>query len=115
MEKVITVKVEVKTGYLESVLASASRGTDYWAEGAGELAYESVVHGLLYGGKSVKITDTEDDDKKHTLTLAKIEKGLAIMAKDEPSEFAEILSEDGDMYTGDILLQCALLGEVRYS
>jgi hypothetical protein len=40
---------------------------------------------------------------------------LGIMATQFPARFAELVSDSGDMYTGDLLVQLACFGEEKYS
>lgn len=56
----------------------------------------------------------EDTGITHELTRAKIMEGLKVMADKYPKHFGDLLAEDGDSTTGDVFLQCALFGEVRY-
>lgn len=70
----------------------------------------------LVPGFSVTITDHEaDPPKKHRLTEAKLRRGLQTMAEKYPKHFADVMTEGGDASTGDVLLQCALFGELVYS
>lgn len=63
-------------------------------------------------GGSISLRD--DAGVKHTLNLAKIEKGLKTLAEKFPRHFADLLSEDEDADTGDAFLQCCLFGDVIY-
>lgn len=109
---VVHVKFDVSRDRLESLLDSASRGASYWAQ-CPELAYASGIREVMTGGY-LEIVDREEDDKKHSLTLGKIKKGLKIMAIKEPSSFSDLLEGEADDSTGDTFLQCALFGEVIY-
>jgi hypothetical protein len=44
----------------------------------------------------------------------KLREGLRIMAEKYPSYFADVLSGEGDANTGDVLLQCVVLGDVLF-
>jgi len=43
-----------------------------------------------------------------------VQKGLDIMASQYPNHFVDMLSEDYDAITGDVLLQCCCFSEVIY-
>lgn len=61
--------------------------------------------------------DTEDTDesfKPLTLDLAAIERGLKLMAEKHPQHFGDFLAENDDAFTGDVFLQCCLLGALVY-
>ena len=101
---------------IKNLLDSASRGASYWA-GTG-LAYESETKKALTE-KGVEIQDFEGGDdlnpKIYVLNAQKIKRGLTVMAKKEPSHFADFIKGEGDNDTGDVFLQCCLFGEVIYS
>lgn len=114
--KKLTIAVEVSKDILEGVLDSASRGSSYWADGIEILGYESGVKKLL-AGKELKIKDSQaekGDRINYTLTLGAIEKGLTLMAKKSPEVFGELVGENYDDNTGDVLIQYALFGELIY-
>ena len=56
----------------------------------------------------------EDSDDKFYLDRVAIQRGLTIMSKDYPHQFGLFINEADDAITGDVFLQCALLGEVVY-
>lgn len=114
MAKTIGVSVEVKVEDIENLLDCASRGSRYWSSDVSELGYESTVKKLI-SGKPLTITNDEDDGKKLVLTFEDVKRGLQVLAEKEGRAFGEILSGDEDDNTGDMLLQCALFGEVQYS
>lgn len=90
-------------------------GSRYWADSS-ILGFDSTLKKLFKGG-SVKIHNFEAEDnepKYHNLTLAKIERGLEVMADKEASHFADIVSGNEDEITSDVLLQCSLFGETVY-
>lgn len=117
MAKKITIGIRshIDIEDIKNLLDSASRGASYWA-GTG-LAYESETKKALTD-EGVEIQDIEGGDditpKLYNLNLKKIKRGLTVMAKKEPSHFADFIKGDGDDNTGDIFLQCCLFGEVIY-
>ena len=56
--------------------------------------------------------DTENE--KHTLTREKLLNGFDVMAQKYPHHFRNIVDENDDAETADVLLQCALFGEIIY-
>lgn len=54
---------------------------------------------------------------EHLITLGPADwaRGLGVMLEKFPLQFSEIVNDDGDMYTGDLLIQCAAFGEEKYS
>ena len=115
MTKKLTLSVRTHISYedIKNLLDSASRGADYWART--ELAYESETEKALTV-KGVGIIDFEDEDygTTYVLNLKKIKRGLTSMAKKDPKHFADFISEDYDMITGDVFLQHCLFGEIIY-
>ncbi len=121
-----TIKIEVDPEKVLEVLYGAFEGTGYWAldkkdkdgynVGVAELAYESGAREFMAGKKTLKFYDVATEPKrlKH-LTRAKIVRGLQKMASNEPSAFADLMSDNYDIYTADTLVQCALFGKVIYS
>ncbi len=112
----IGVRVQISLEDIENLLYSAAEGSAYWCSNSRELGYEHTVKHITEEGKDWICKDEEQGDKqvKFFVNLARIKKGLAVMAKKQPKSFADILNENTDMYTGDCLLQCALFGEVIY-
>ena len=55
-----------------------------------------------------------DDPNAYRLDLDAIERGLQAMAEKFPKHFADILGENDDAITSDVLLQCCLFGYVIY-
>lgn len=67
---------------------------------------------LSPGGKL--IVWEQEEDKRHEFGLEQIRKGLDIMARDFPKHFGDIISENDDAITADVLVQCGIFGEVKY-
>jgi hypothetical protein len=55
-----------------------------------------------------------DSKEVYMLDRAAIQRGLELMAKDNPYQFNEFINENEDAITGTLLLQYALLGEQVY-
>lgn len=74
----------------------------------------------LTGGATVcRIDDgeTEEDDEEYVplvLDRTAINRGLAVMQQKYARHFGDFLAEREDATTGDVFIQCCLLGEVIY-
>ncbi len=75
---------------------------------------ENTVDDIVDRGIELELQDFEDATARYSLTFAKIKKGLTIMASKYPRHFKSILEDNTDAETADVLLQCALLGEIVY-
>jgi hypothetical protein len=103
-------------------------GIGYWATITGyedptslqyqlypDRVYRHVDYPVNEGGAVVLVEfDDEGDIDEHRLDLPAIQRGIQLMAKDYPEHLCDILNENEDAITGDILIQLSLLGEVRY-
>lgn len=56
----------------------------------------------------------EEDQKKLLLDRVACERGLNVMARLYPRHFADFVNDHYDVITGDVFIQCALLGEIVY-
>lgn len=90
----ITIKIDPQL--VKDVVESA--GIGYWAS----------------EDEKGRIVDHENNCKKYRLTEAKIKRGLELMPTLAPNAFADILMDNTDAFTGDVLVQLALFGKVLY-
>lgn len=67
------------------------------------------------GGCLYIVDDLSDDDGVLTLDSAAVQKGLTVLAEKYPWHLADIMADNADATTGDVLVQCALLGDIEYS
>lgn len=120
----ISVRSHIKFEDIKNLLDSASRGSAYWCRS--DLAYESETDCALTP-QGIEIEDCEETEERfvggiwkkyqpkiHNLNLQMIKKGLTVMAKKFPNDFADFIKGDYDMNTGDTFLQCCIFGEVIY-
>jgi hypothetical protein len=56
----------------------------------------------------------EDDMAESTLNWPKLEKAVQLMAEKYPGHFKNILDDNDDAETGDVLVQLALFGELVF-
>lgn len=71
----------------------------------------------LEGGAVVCRRDEEETDSKYTplvLNEESIRKGLSIFATKYPHHFADFIDGNFDALTGDVFVQCCLLGDCEY-
>lgn len=116
-----TIRQRISDERLADVLCSAYEGgSNYWARQSdgkkSPYRFAALSGGVLQfvPDFAVEITDVEDGEKKYPLTLARLRHGLQVMATKYPRHFADILAENDDATTGDVLLQCAIFGELVY-
>lgn len=83
----------------------------------GEPWYSNVK--FWAGNFKVAIVEIDDETTGHKTTHRigprKVRDGLAVMAREYPHRFAEILGDNIDAPCADIFLQCALFGEEKYA
>jgi hypothetical protein len=77
------------------------------------LALRMVDYPLNEGG-SIGIVSTEPSSNVFRLDLKSIRRGLEDLATKYPRHFADLLNENTDAITADVLLQCCLFGELIY-
>lgn len=69
----------------------------------------------LSEGCTVVLRDNESDRPRLVrLNLANIERGLKVMAKKYRRHFDNIVNDNADAITGDVLIQCAVFGDLIY-
>lgn len=80
-----------------------------------ERTYKHIHYPMCEAGGAVVLRDKEADDGKDlVLDYPAIERGLQVMAEKYPRHFADFVQENGDATTGDVFVQCALLGDIVY-
>lgn len=77
------------------------------------VSYEEVIAQGLMNGKKMAIYDSEED-KEHWIPIERLQKGLEILEKNYPQEYANIICDNYDSVDADMLIQCALFGSVIY-
>lgn len=81
----------------------------------GKGLFPHIDYPLNHGGAAIfEVEDKDGETREKTLDLQTIAKGLQIMAEKHPKHWADFMAENDDAITGDVFLQCALLGEVIY-
>lgn len=115
----LTIKRQIDPQAVADTLVSAFEGgTGYWCQIDNEKGpgYDAETCEKIVEGTAHLLLKDQETGKRYTLDRAKVERGLRVMAEDQPDHFRDMTSEDtsGDATTGDVLLQCCLLGEVLY-
>ena len=77
------------------------------------LALRMVDYPLNEGG-SIGIVSTEPSSDVFRLDLKSIRRGLEDLATNYPRHFADLVNENTDAITANVLLQCCLFGELIY-
>jgi hypothetical protein len=77
------------------------------------LTHRLVDYPLNEGG-SLGIVSTEPDSEVFRLDLNSIGRGLDDLATKYPRHFADLVNENTDAITANVLLQCCLFGELIY-
>lgn len=68
----------------------------------------------LNDGGCLELAELESPTRMLRLDLEAIRHGLTVMAHAYTRHFADFINENEDAITGDVFLQCCLLGEVVY-
>ena len=77
-----------------------------------EVVFRHIDYPMNEGGGLV--IEVEDDGK-YTLDLEALKRGVKLMSEKYTRHFADMMSEsNADATTGDVLVQCALFGEIVY-
>ena len=79
----------------------------------GHLTLRMVDYPLNEGG-SIGIVSTEPSSDVFRLDLKSIRRGLEDLATKYPRHFADLVNENTDAITANVLLQCCLFGELIY-
>jgi hypothetical protein len=101
----------------DQITAAIEYGSHYWAR----IDTHAHKRGWAnYFTATFEIHEISDETKgaihgkSYTLSIPKLMQGLAVLAAKYPHHFCDILKEDGDATTGDVLVQCALFGDIVY-
>lgn len=75
------------------------------------MTYYQIPAGVVW-----EVTEQYDDEPAvaHRLDAASLARGLKILGEKYPHHLAAIVGESGDAITGDVLIQCATIGDIKY-
>jgi len=127
---IVQVPIEITSENIQNLLTSAFEGgANYWVRSVNlDRSDNPPKPGLVWWGTDevfegdFEATITFDDpdgdegngEGSAKLTWESIHRGLRVMARKEPHHFADVIRNDTDAVTGDVFMQCALLGGVVY-
>jgi len=113
-----TMTIEISEDNLFShITAAIEGGSNYWARidvGAHQLGWANYFTASFTIHEESDETKVAINGKLYRLSIAKLIKGLAVLRDKYPHHFCDIIKEDGDATTGDVLVQCALFGDIVY-
>lgn len=128
MDLTITVPVQVSYQKIADTMCSAvEAGSRYWCGGEvtslqrhdfkfwyadpGFWALSNFSARFTHDGSG----SSEGDNNVTTFIGPKdLKEGLILMARDYPHHFADMINDNGDANTGDVLLQCVVLKDVVF-
>jgi hypothetical protein len=121
--------IEVNANLIANALCSGLEGgSGYWArvrikqEGSVAVAKMTLLDQMWHnepfvlaalGGGQLVVTDFEEN-QEYVLDGEALSNALGVMAKDYPQHLGDLLADNADAITGDVLIQCAVFGEVIY-
>jgi hypothetical protein len=96
------------TGYTEPETPRSAWGDD--------TIFRHVDYPLCGGAVLCEVVEDETGEEVETLTLDgdAVQRGLQTMAEKYPRHWGDFIRENEDAITGDVFIQCCLLGEVVY-
>ena len=135
-KRTFTVTEEVDANDIVNLLVTAfdSGATNYWAGHADVVLPEDFdiykipwlkdpdewakvnkvyVAPLVKGGKVV-LHDNEVEGKTYTLDLEAIQRGIEVMSKQFRRHWKDFQLQNDDADTGDVFVQCCVLGDVIF-
>lgn len=80
----------------------------------------AIYYQPLIGGYIVVEDELDEDGDRpvrHRLNAAKLRRGIEIIAEKYPHHLGAVIADQykQDAETGDVLIQCALFGEIKYA
>jgi hypothetical protein len=130
MDFTVTVTTTITAQRISDLLCSAFEGgSNYWYtikeyhapaklefRSSPDVIFRHLDYPLNEGG-GLTIGDIEDPENvfiRPVLNRESIALGLQIMADKYPKHFGDFTAENDDAETGDVFLQCCLMGEIVY-
>jgi hypothetical protein len=117
-ENKIHIQVDIDVNRVSNLIETALNHIGYWCEVVGEeLPTENFIDMVIGNGKlELNHLDPDNGELIELVVWNRetVEKGLKLMAEKHPYQFAQFMSNQGDMVTGDVFAQLCLLGDVLY-
>lgn len=120
------VAIEISDDVIESCLVSAIEGgmMRSWCSKVvradkkkieGDFPFYKVMQGACwyvyeFAGQEGDHTKT----RRHYLNAAKLKKSIQLMAEKYPHHLRDLIDDGGDAITGDVFVQLAILGGIKY-
>ncbi len=104
----------------DQLIAAVEGGSTYWAASVRAYDANASPAGKLYdvldegGYWVVKEQEWNGSIKPRHVNHDTLADALRILATKYPDHFKDIMLEQGDAYTGDAVLQCAVFGDLVY-
>lgn len=116
MTTTVTIEVAIPShAVLDAIISGVGGGIQHWAK------VLTCWFPTRYGLKDASATDLrvicqvlELDSGRRISLEDQWAAALRLMAERHPQKFAELITGTGDFTTGDVLIQLAAFGEVRY-
>jgi len=103
--KKVQIPVEFDKEYIEGLLTDVGLYVGYWADAP-------------VNTPKFPMTITEHGDEQeavHTITSEDVVRGVTIVANSHPRLWGYICDQNPDADVADVVLQCAIFGEMKYS
>ena len=103
---------------VDTLINALEGGSNYWIEkyslGTGEDDSEKELQAILNNKATMAIQENDRKQDSFIVNASSIEKGLQQMANLYPWHFKNLVDENDDAETADVLLQLATFGRIIY-
>jgi hypothetical protein len=117
----ITVPIEIASQLIKDNLITANEHCGYWARVTkesdvpdGSDSYDMILDDQGWTEYACVDIDGGLEDERYLLTHNSLREGLVVMAEKHARHFADLVNENSDAITADVLLQCCLFKEIVY-
>jgi len=120
---VVTVRVSVaipEQRVNDIIVNAVDSGLNGWCGGAAlfdrhnrAIRWQNNCERIMQNSHTLKVVDKDTQDE-YWLTPNRIIQGLQHMASAYPAHFSNILNDNDDAETADVLIQCCCFSGVRY-
>lgn len=105
--------IEVPAERVRDVLINAME-TTCWCGATGGYGYRKLKDWFDSGEGAYDVYDAYREEEPMQLTHKKLRRAIQLMGEKHTSHLSDIVKENDDAITGDVLLQLALFGELMY-
>jgi len=119
MNNAIQIKMTVELDrqrVVDTLINALEGGSNYWLTsyslGKGDI--ETCLNELLNGKRDIIVKENDRDEKSYIVGVRDIETALQDMANRYPWHLKNLVDENDDAETADVLLQLAALKEIVY-